>query len=86
MKTCTDCGIAKPPTKFYTFKVMDDGLMPWCKACHNGLSKWHKEQTAFFAERQLGDPSEETIRFQCERIRAGWTEKQLARRRKVVRV
>ena len=83
MKTCVECGCIKPLAKFYVFNVMEDRRMPWCKACHNGLTKWHKEQAAFYADRQLGDPSEETIRFQCERIQAGWTEKKRARRRVV---
>lgn len=84
MKLCSDCGVEKPLTKFYRFHAMEDGLMPWCKACHNGLTKWHKEQTTFFSERQLGDPSETAIQIACQKIQAGWSDKQRQRRRRSV--
>ena len=72
--TCCDCGECKPETKFYRH-------MAHCKACHNGLKVWNKQQQDFIQERQLGDPSEEMIRVRCASLQAGWTPKTFERRR-----
>ena len=34
MKTCTKCGLEKPPTEFRKAKLGKDGLSANCKTCH----------------------------------------------------
>ena len=77
-KVCSECGIEKPLAKFYVFHTEPDGHMAWCKACHNGLRELHRQQAAFFAERQLGDPSEEQIAIECRKFQARWSDKKRA--------
>lgn len=84
MKTCNECGVSKPLSKFYRHPWEQDGYMPRCKFCHNGGQELKRRQEEFFSERQLGDPSEESIRLACEKIKAAWTDKQRARRRRKV--
>lgn len=81
MKRCTDCGIEKPLTKFYVFHTEPDGYMAWCKACHNGL-RVAPAAGCVFAERQLGDPSEEQIAAECRKFQARWSDKKRASRRR----
>jgi hypothetical protein len=81
-KHCCECGGEKILAKFYRHPAESDGYMPRCKACHNGCTTWNESQRSFFAERQLGDPSEESIRATCQRLQARWTDKQRQRRRR----
>ena len=80
-KTCTECGTEKPRTKFYKHPAMPDGLMPHCKACHNGCTEMHQRQEIESREWQWGDPTEADIRRACEQIRQRWTDKQRQRAR-----
>jgi len=81
-KVCSECGKDKPASKFYKHAGAPDGLMPHCKACHNGCTETNARRTAELMERQLGDPTEEQILMACERLRSGWSPAK-RRRRKV---
>lgn len=80
-KVCNECGIEKPLNKFYRHPWEPDGFMPRCKFCHNGGQELIRRQTDFFAERQLGDPSEEQITAACLKLQSRWSDKKRASRR-----
>jgi hypothetical protein len=42
-KTCCHCGTDKPASDFPRNHRMRDGLSSWCRACHNGAVRRHRE-------------------------------------------
>lgn len=73
-KICVECECEKLRTKFYCHPQSADGLMPHCKACHNGCREVNERMRIESLERQFGDPSEEEIAKRAEKIRSEWDE------------
>lgn len=45
MKTCTQCGLQKPVTDFFTHKATTDGFRPDCKSCLTVKQRAHYENS-----------------------------------------